>query len=78
VFDLEWEGRRPSALLEPQSGEFDEASVVRHTTTLYTRPDGSLSTVYFVAANNRMHADWNASILFDDFRLGFTLNSVLY
>jgi polysaccharide lyase-like protein len=50
----------------------------RHIATLYTRPDGSISTVYLDAVNYRMHADWNASILFDGFRLGPTRNSVLY
>lgn len=49
-----------------------------HTATLYTRPDGSLSTVYFVLNNYRMHADWNASIFFDGARLGPTRPSVRY
>jgi Polysaccharide lyase len=50
----------------------------RHIATLYRRPDGSLSTVYFLLSNYRMHADWDASILFDGTRLGPTRSSIRY
>jgi hypothetical protein len=50
----------------------------RHAATLYTRPDGSVSTVYFVLCNYRRHADWNATIIFDGTRLGPTRSSVRY
>jgi hypothetical protein len=50
----------------------------RHLPTLYTRPDGSLSKVYFALVNYRMHADWDASIWFDGARLGPTRTSVDY
>jgi hypothetical protein len=50
----------------------------RHTPTLYTRPDGSVSTVYFVEANYRRHANWNATIFYDGTRLGPTRSSVRY
>lgn len=48
------------------------------TPTLYTRPDGTLSTVYFVLNNYRMHANWDATIFFDGVRLGPTQLSVHY
>lgn len=50
----------------------------RHTPTLYTRPDGTLSIVYWVQDNYRLHADWNATILYDGTRLGPTRSSVRY
>jgi hypothetical protein len=50
----------------------------RHAATLYTRPDGSVSTVYFVLDNYRLHASWDATILFDGARLGPTRSSVRY
>lgn len=50
----------------------------RHLATLYTRPDGSVSTVYFTEANYRLHADWNATIFLDGTRLGPTRSSVRY
>jgi hypothetical protein len=48
----------------------------RHAATLYVRPDGSVSTVYFVLDNYRLHAAWDATILFDGTRLGPTRSSV--
>jgi hypothetical protein len=50
----------------------------RHTPTLYTRPDGTVSIVYWVQDNYRRHADWNATILYDGTRLGPTRSSVRY
>jgi hypothetical protein len=50
----------------------------RHIATLYTRPDGSVSTAYFTEANYRLHADWNATIFLDGTRLGPTQSSVRY
>lgn len=50
----------------------------RRVATLYTRPDGSVSTVYFTQANYRRHADWNSTIFFDGTRLGPTRSSVRY
>jgi hypothetical protein len=50
----------------------------RHTPTLYTRPDGTVSTVYWVQDNYRRHASWNATILYDGTRLGPTRSSVRY
>jgi Polysaccharide lyase len=50
----------------------------RHVPTLYTRPDGTVSTVYFGEYNYRLHASWNSTIYFDGTRLGPTRSSVLY
>jgi hypothetical protein len=50
----------------------------RHIATLYTRPDGTVSTVYFGEYNYRRHADWNSTIYFDGTRLGPTRASVHY
>jgi Polysaccharide lyase len=50
----------------------------RNAGTLYTRPDGSVSTVYFVLVNYRRHASWDATIQFDGARLGPTRSSVRY
>jgi hypothetical protein len=49
-----------------------------HVATLYTRPDGSVSTVYFVEDNYRLHAAWDSTIYFDGTRLGPTRKSVRY
>lgn len=49
-----------------------------HVPTLYTRPDGTLSTVYFGEYNYRRHASWNTTIYFDGTRLGPTRSSVRY
>jgi hypothetical protein len=49
-----------------------------HVPTLYTRPDGTLSTVYFGEYNYRVHASWNSTIYFDGTRLGPTRSSVRY
>jgi hypothetical protein len=46
--------------------------------TLYTRPDGSLSTVYFIPDHYRLHASWNSTIYFDGTRLVPTRSSVGY
>jgi hypothetical protein len=50
----------------------------RHVSTLYTRPDGSTSSVYFIADHYRRHADTTTTIRFDGFRLGPTRASVRY
>lgn len=50
----------------------------RHAATLYTRPDGSVTTVSFILDNYRLHADWDATIYFDGTRLGPTRSSVRY
>jgi Polysaccharide lyase len=50
----------------------------RHVATLYTRPDGSLSTVYFMEVNYRRHALWDSTIYYDGTRLGPTRASVRY
>jgi Polysaccharide lyase len=50
----------------------------RHVATLYTRPDGSLSTVYLIEDNYRLHAPWNSTIYFDGTRVGPTRASVRY
>jgi hypothetical protein len=50
----------------------------RHVPTLYTRPDGSLSIVYFSELNYRRHASWETTIYFDGTRLGPTRASVRY
>jgi hypothetical protein len=49
-----------------------------HLATLYTRPDGTVSTVYFGEYNYRLHASWNSTIYFDGTRLGRTRASVRY
>jgi Polysaccharide lyase len=50
----------------------------RHIPTLYTLPDGSVSRVYFVVDNYRLHAAWDSTILVDGVRLGPTRSSVHY
>jgi hypothetical protein len=50
----------------------------RHAATLYTHPDGSVNSVYFILDNYRLHADWNSTIFFDGTRLGPTRSSVHY
>jgi len=50
----------------------------RHLPTLYTRPDGTVSKVYFGEYNYRLHASWNSTIYFDGTRLGPTRSSVRY
>jgi hypothetical protein len=50
----------------------------RHVANIYRRPDGNLSSVYLVLDNYRLHADWNATILFDGTRLGRTRSAVRY
>lgn len=50
----------------------------RHLSTLYTRPDGSINTVYFGEYNYRLHASWDSTIFFDGTRLGPTRASVHY
>lgn len=50
----------------------------QHVSTLYTRPDGSVSSVHFIEDNYRRHADWDSTIFFDGTRLGPTRSSVRY
>jgi hypothetical protein len=50
----------------------------RHLSTLYTRPDGTVSSVHFVLDHYRLHANWESTILFDGVRLGPTISSVRY
>jgi hypothetical protein len=50
----------------------------RHAPTLYTRPDGSVSSVYFMQDYYRLHARWTAKIFLDGTRLGSTRESVRY
>jgi polysaccharide lyase-like protein len=49
-----------------------------HISTLYARPDGSVSSVYYVADHYRRHGDATTTIRFDGFRLGPTRASVRY
>ncbi|MDP9206803.1 MAG: polysaccharide lyase, partial [Gemmatimonadota bacterium] len=49
-----------------------------HAPTLYTRPDGNVSTVYFIEDHYRRHADSNTTMFFDGTRLGPTRASVRY
>ena len=49
-----------------------------HVATLYTRPDGSISSVYFMHDYYRPHARWTAKVLFDGTRLGSSRRSVRY
>jgi hypothetical protein len=46
--------------------------------TLYTRPDGSVSRVYFMEDYYRLHADWTSSVAFDGTVIGPTQGSVQY
>jgi hypothetical protein len=46
--------------------------------TLYTRPDGSVSRVYFVEDYYRLHADWTSSVAFDGTVIGPSRGSVKY
>jgi len=46
--------------------------------TLYTRPDGSASMVYFMQDYYRLHAKWPATVFLDGTRLGRTRASVQY
>lgn len=46
--------------------------------TLYTRPDGSVSRVYFIEDYYRLHADWTSSVAFDGTVIGPTRGSVRY
>lgn len=50
----------------------------QHVATLYTRPDRTVSTVYFIEDNYRAHASWDSTIYFDGTRLGPTRRSVRY
>lgn len=50
----------------------------KHAATLYTRPDGSVSSVYFMHDYYRLHASWTAKILFDGTHLGGARKSVQY
>ena len=50
----------------------------QHRATLYTRPDGSISSVYFMQDYYRAHASWTATILLDGTRLGATRAAVRY
>jgi hypothetical protein len=47
-----------------------------HVPTLYRRPDGSVSYVYFIQDNYRRHAPFTTTIYFDGTRLGPTRSSV--
>jgi hypothetical protein len=49
-----------------------------HVSNLYTRPDGTVSTVYFIEDHYRRHADSTTTIFFDGTRLGPTRSSVRY
>src|SRR4051794_3546018 len=46
--------------------------------TLYTRPDGSVSSVYFLQDYYRLHADWTSSVAFDGTILGPSRGAVRY
>jgi hypothetical protein len=50
----------------------------RHTATLYRRPDGRISAVYFMQDYYREHTSWTATVGFDGTRLGATRASVRY
>jgi hypothetical protein len=50
----------------------------RQAATLYTRPDGSVSSVYFMQNYYRVHATWTTKIFFDGTRLGGSRKSVQY
>ena len=50
----------------------------RHVATLYTRPDGSVSSVYFILDHYRRHAETTTTIFLDGARLGRTRASVRY
>lgn len=68
---------------DPRTGRVDWWLDGKHVfggraATLYTRPDGSLSAVYFVLDNYRLHASWSSTIMFDGVRLGPTRASVKY
>jgi hypothetical protein len=49
-----------------------------HAATLYTRPDGTVSIVYFLEANYRPHVSWESTIYYDGVRLGPTRATVRY
>jgi len=49
-----------------------------HVPTLYTRPDGNVSSVYLIQDHYRRHADSNTTMFFDGTRLGPTRASVRY
>ena len=49
-----------------------------HVATLYTRPDGTVSTAYFLEVHYRLHASWESTIYYDGTRLGPTRASVRY
>jgi hypothetical protein len=49
-----------------------------HAATLYTRPDGNVSSVYLIEDHYRRHADTSTTIFFDGTRLGPTRASVRY
>jgi hypothetical protein len=50
----------------------------KHVPTLFTRPDGSISTVYFIEDNYRRHASWDSTIYYDGTRIGPSRASVKY
>jgi Polysaccharide lyase len=50
----------------------------KQAATLYTRPNGSVSSVYFMQDYYRLHARWTAKIFLDGTRLGSTRESVRY
>ncbi len=49
-----------------------------HAATLFTRPDGSVSSVYFILDHYRRHAESTTTIFLDGARLGRTRASVRY
>lgn len=50
----------------------------KHVPTLFTRPDGSISTVYFIEDNYRRHASWDSTIYYDGTRIGRSRAAVKY
>jgi hypothetical protein len=50
----------------------------KQAATLYTRPNGSVSSVYFMQDYYRPHSRWTAKVFFDGTRLGSTRASVQY
>jgi Polysaccharide lyase len=50
----------------------------KHVPTLFTRPDGSVSTVYFIEDNYRRHASWDSTIYYDGTRIAGSRAAVGY
>ena len=50
----------------------------RRVATLFTRPDGSTSSAYFIEDNYRRHASWDSTIFYDGARIGPSRSSVNY